>query len=503
MTRGCAIVEQSPPEIKRDANAVAAVGVPYVYNVAGRVEAVGSRPMLFSACGAQPLLKVEPSTGAVTWTPASAGAAALCVQAANDYGTDVYAFTVEVAAAAAGFGPQASFTVTPDDDRAPLAASFDGTASTSDPASPLIGFRWRSGTGARPRYGATSSFEYLAPGGYQADLTVTDSYGRTAAAKRPVQVRSESGERPPNARIVASATTGVDQLAVSFSCDCTAGSSEIVGLVWDVGGELTAEEAPTISFLPGRVRVRLTVVDASGLAAHDSVMISVDRGTQSPPSCELSVDPPVADAPMASTYRVEFSDVDGSIASHSLTFEDGSNASALEIARQFPSPGVFTATLRVSDDSGLGCVDRVDAIALGGGLVPPRILSQPPPATAQCGVAYGYNDGNRLVVAGSAPLRCTAQGDLAARIDIDPVTRAVRWAPTANEAGKRSVTLECANAVGTDRQTFDVNVECAPVEMVVGCGCSSDAPGAHLLSACVIALLVAGARRRGRPSRVK
>lgn len=126
------------------------------------------------------------------------------------------------------------------------------------------------------------------------------------------------------------------------------------------------------------------------LTGWDVVEIAVSRGSEEPPHCRAELSPPAGIAPLTYRARTTFSDDDGQIASQSLTFEDGTAASATETTRTLAAPSREWAVLRVTDDQGLECVDAVEAVALApSGNVPPRILSNGT-GTASCGEAYSY-----------------------------------------------------------------------------------------------------------------
>jgi hypothetical protein len=86
-------------EILEDAAENAQVGVPYPYNLEGRVRTTGeSGAVTFASCGgSEPGFQVDTATGAITWTPATTGTANLCVQAGDSCRTVTYHFDIEVA----------------------------------------------------------------------------------------------------------------------------------------------------------------------------------------------------------------------------------------------------------------------------------------------------------------------------------------------------------------------------------------------------------------------
>lgn len=491
--RACVEVPDSPPVITEDAVLTAAVGLKWPYNAAGRIKAVGAQPMTYSSCAGPGNLKVEAATGVVSWTPDAAGDVPICVRAQNAFGMDSWSFVVSVGAAQ-GSGPTASFVVVPPEGKAPLASLFDGAASTADPATPLVAWRWDFGDFAPLGFGAVVTHNYLVPGGYQAHLEVVDAVGRTDRAARPVSVRDAQNRRPPAARLLASATAGTGSLEVAFSCTpCEPGDAPITAYRWDFeAGAASDEAAPRHTFGPGRYRVHLTVVDANGNVARDAAEIVVKDGELLPPGCRLSLLPPGGPAPTLIEHCADFADEDGQVVTHTVRFPDGSSSSLLCTGRAFSEAGRHEATLVVTDDAGLSCHDRVEAVVLAAdGSVPPRILSLPS-MVARCGVPWTYSErGDGLPkAAGTGPLRWSAEPDPAAPlegVEVDPLTGAVRWTPSSAGTGTATFILRVDGAGGSDTQRVEVDVACgAPLALGVGCGC-----GAQGASAASLPLLLA------------
>jgi PKD repeat protein len=93
--------------------------------------------------------------------------------------------------------PTASFTATPTSGQAPLAVSFDASAS-SDPDGTVASYVWNFGDGSAGT-GATASRTYATAGTYTVALTVTDNRGATAVTTRIVSV--SAGPPPPFVRV--------------------------------------------------------------------------------------------------------------------------------------------------------------------------------------------------------------------------------------------------------------------------------------------------------------
>ncbi len=92
--------------------------------------------------------------------------------------------------------PVARATATPSSGLAPLAVSFNGSAS-SDPDGSVISWAWAFGDGGSAS-GATASHTYTAAGSYTAQLTVTDNQGATGSTSVPISVTANTVAAPSN-----------------------------------------------------------------------------------------------------------------------------------------------------------------------------------------------------------------------------------------------------------------------------------------------------------------
>jgi MYXO-CTERM domain-containing protein len=481
----CEPVANSPPLIKHNALPTAGLGLPYAFNADGRVDATGSRPMTYGTCGGPAGFIVEPLTGAVTWTPAGLDAGTLCVSATNANGSDQYSFTVQISAPS-GVGPVASFTATPDTLAPGLHVAFDGGASTADPSTPLVEYRWDFGMGGVPANGVGVIQSYLVSAGYQPELTVVDAVGRTDATKRPVRVLSADGGMPPSARIVASAVSGADSLSVSFHCDCQEGSAPVVQLLWWFGDGTSTDLTPTHVFAPGRYRVRLTAIDGAGLFATDAAEIVVTHGGVEPPSCRLFAGPPQAAAPFQSDVRAVFGSANG-IASDEITLPDGGGVPGPELALDVPAPGVESLQLTVRDTQQLPCYDGVDVWGVGPGRSGATHVVVASPLTASCGSPFQYTP----AAIGARPLAWTLLAGPGGTVD--PSSGQLQWVPSAEDVGTQTFQLHADGPDGPADARVDVEVTCSGQrKLVAGCSCEAGPGGLALL------LVLLGLARRRR-----
>lgn len=500
-SQSCRSVPDAPPQLVRDASLVAAVGVPYPYNSGGRVRALGALPITYRACGGPPAFRISP-TGDVSWTPASSGPVVLCAGAQNAFGSDSYSFTVQVGTAP-GAGPVASFTVMPPSGPAPLSAAFDGTASTSDPSTPLTAWRFSFGDFSPLALDPKPTSPFALPGGFRPELVVVDSIGRSDSTRRPVLVTNATGQLPPLARIVLEGDGqliesrgqlfhGAESLTARFSCSCQEGSAPIAAWLWDFGDSSASGPSVSHVFSPGRYRVRLTAVDTNGNWGQDWIDVGVSGGGDEPPNCRVTLAPPSGLSPLSVVHLLSASDSDGDLQQAQLTFFDGTR-SPTEVTRVY-GPGRFRVSLAATDDRGLTCYDNVEVITVGAsGAIPPRIASLPSGA-GSCGVPYRYSE-TGPVASGTAPFSWSVapagSEPLPERLAVDAATGAIAFVPSRQGGATQRFTLRVENAAGSDEQRVEVEVACAgAIEVPLNCGCSS----AQALAG--VALVVALARRR-------
>ncbi len=237
--------------------------------------------------------------------------------------------------------PVASFTSS----TANLVASFNGSGS-SDPDGTISSYAWNFGDNTTGT-GATQQHTYAAAGTYSVTLTVTDNAGATNAVTKPVTVTAAN--QPP----VASFTSSTANLVASFN---GSGSSDPDGTIsayaWNFGDNTTGTGAtPQHTYAAaGTYSVTLTVTDNAGAtnAVTKPVTVTAAAGNQ----------PPVAAFTSSSldlTVSVDgsgSSDPDGTIASYTWAFGDGSSGTGVTSSHTYAAAGSYQVTLTVKDDKG-------------------------------------------------------------------------------------------------------------------------------------------------------
>jgi len=481
------------PMIQRGANLVAAVGRPYLFDVNGRVEAAGMRPMTFAKDMGPPNLFVDAVTGRVTWTPSGPGLVTVAVKATNMVGTDVYPFAVDVTASPPA-GPMASIAPGTFSGPGPFTVPFDGSGSTG--AAALLAYDWDFGDG-QVAEGAMVSHTFTACGGYVTRLTVTDVYGQTSTASQLVSVAC-NGMNPPRAKIVATLTPGSGTTEASFSCECAQGSAAITGYQWLATDGLFSDQPMDMhAFGPGTHTLQLIVVDANGLSAIDRLPITVaDTGNNQPPFARAYATPSAGPAPLTVQLGADYGDPDGTIASAGWTFSDGTMAMEHAPMKTFTTPALERAIFTATDLNGLTAQAFVDINVTGaGGERPTEILSMPRTSVLG-GDEYTYDKDGLPTVRGQPPFSyALTAAPMGATIDAS--TGRIAW-PTASVAsGDYDFTLTVTGAGGPAAQTWKVAVTGGGSNGPGGGGCKCDAGGGLVLLLGLVPMF-ARARRRAR-----
>ncbi len=257
--------------------------------------------------------------------------------------------TKSVPVVVAASAPRASFSADRIPGVEPAQVSFDATGSVNTDPGGTLSYGWDFGDGSTGT-GATLSHTY-GPGTYTATLTVTSSFGPTAAASKTFTV----ADGPPEVILTTSATVGNSPLTVSFdasgSADPNPGGS-IVSYTWDFGDGTTGTGATVVhTYGPGSFTATVTETNLEGVTATKSVPVGVAAAT-----------PTAAIAPTSETGVTSLTvDLDGSgstdpnpggtITAYAWNFGDGTNGTGPTVTHTY-GVGAYTATLAVTDNFG-------------------------------------------------------------------------------------------------------------------------------------------------------
>ncbi|MHB1137551.1 MAG: PKD domain-containing protein [Microthrixaceae bacterium] len=251
-----------------------------------------------------------------------------------------------------GKGVRAAFTPSVTSGPAPLTVNFNGTSSAA--AKTITSYAWDFGNGETAT-GPTAFTTYATPGTYDSKLTITDADGDTDVKIVPITV-----EEPPNiaptAAIGTSGASGNAPFAVSFS---GSGSSDPDGTItdyaWDFGNGETAtgEAASTTYATEGSYTATLTVTDDKGETGTATQVITVAPKPNVPPTAVATVVSVVGTIPMTVNLSAAAStDSDGTIASYEWDFGNGQTATGVTTQVTYPTAGLYTVILTVTDNQG-------------------------------------------------------------------------------------------------------------------------------------------------------
>jgi len=187
--------------------------------------------------------------------------------------------------------PDASFTATPTNGTAPLAVSFNASAST-DPDGSITSYAWNYGDGVTGS-GITSSHTYNAAGTYTAMLTVTDNQGAVGTAVEIITVSGGGGgdTSPP----VVTITSPSNGATVSGTVNVAATATDNVGvtemILYVNSNQVATSSGPSVSYLwdtttssnGSTPNIRATARDAKGNTGENIITVTVQNGSIVPP----------------------------------------------------------------------------------------------------------------------------------------------------------------------------------------------------------------------------
>ncbi len=252
--------------------------------------------------------------------------------------------------------PVATFDAAPTQGNAPLQVAFDASSSY-DPDGKIDSYAWDFGDGNKAT-GIQYIHTYTKKGVHTAVLTVTDDENQSSTASREITVGT-----PPVAEFLADPTAGSSPLKVTFDAS---GSYDpdgaIVAYQWNFGdGTSGAGKFITHTYTNNAIRIAtLTVRDNEGLESSASVEIKIMPG----PIARFTCSPKKGQAPLKVTFNASNSKPsdrnNGRVTKYEWDFGDGSRAEGARQTHTFQKSGMFTVTLRITDNQGESDSTEVD-----------------------------------------------------------------------------------------------------------------------------------------------
>ena len=264
-----------------------------------------------------------------------------------------------------------AFMTTPTVGLVPLTVQFSSMGSM-DPEGGALSYHWDLGDG-------TSSTEphpvhtYNTARAYFVLLTVTDPSGLTNTCALTITVFNPPLPPVPVAS-QSTPTSGDASLDVQFySFGSYDPNQDAFDYVWNFGDGTTstAHHPNHIYTIPGTYTATLTAKDTTGLSASTSLTITV-RPAPRPPLAVVSQTTPTSGiAPLAVLFSsLGTSDPDGTPVSYLWQFGDNTSSTDPNPVHTYATPGNYTATLTVTDPTGLTAAASV-LITVQAPLFPP------------------------------------------------------------------------------------------------------------------------------------
>jgi PKD repeat protein len=169
--------------------------------------------------------------------------------------------------------PAPAFSVAPAHPTAGSATSFNGSAS-SESGGTIASYSWTFGDGASGT-GVSPNHVYSKSGSYSVSLTVTDSFGGTAATSKTVVVTGV-----PTAKLTVKTAHPVVGGTTAFSgASSTDTGSTITSYKWTFGDGSSGSGASVNHKYAkaGKLTVTLTITDASGAGSAVSTTVTVTK----------------------------------------------------------------------------------------------------------------------------------------------------------------------------------------------------------------------------------
>ena len=259
----------------------------------------------------------------------------------------------------------ASASATPTTGTAPLLVSLSCTANGG--TAPFT-YAWVFGDSATSTT-QNPTHTYTDAGSYTATCTITDGDSATDGADVLINV---GGANIPTVSVTASPTSGQADLDVNFFSTVTGGDAPVTH-AWVFGdGSSSTDAAPSHTYTAGgSYTAQLTVEDADGDTATDSITISVSDDNF--PSATISATPESGVAPLEVAFAAAVAGGDGTL-TYAWNFGDGTTTNdVLTTTHTYTASGTYTATFTATDGDGDVAVDTIE-ISVGSNSLPVGII---------------------------------------------------------------------------------------------------------------------------------
>ncbi|MFZ4432888.1 MAG: PKD domain-containing protein, partial [Microthrixaceae bacterium] len=249
--------------------------------------------------------------------------------------------------------PVASAAVTPTSGRAPLTVALS-SAGSGDSDGSIVSYSWDFGDGSPTESTPDASHTY-GPGTWTATLTVVDDDGASVTTSTTI---ASTVNVEPVAQASVTPASSLAPATVQFSSagsvdpDCAyIGPCPGLSYAWDFGdgSAPSSDPNPVHTYDAGTYTATLVVQDSEGALASTTVQVIANVA----PTAVAESDVTLGDGPLTVNFTGSNStDADGTIVGYEWDFGDGSPVSNVANPSHTYAPGIWTATLTVTDDQG-------------------------------------------------------------------------------------------------------------------------------------------------------
>lgn len=277
----------------------------------------------------------------------AAGAYSIQATATDSVGASATAKTSVTVSA--HIAPTVSLAVAPQAGLAPLTVTSTVTANATNSSIATVSIDF--GDGSPPASGTSASHIFTASGTYTVRATATDDFGASSSAMQTVVV---SSNQPPEVSLQVLPISGMAPLPVTAAVSAKDLDGSITSLSIDFGDGTAAVTGPTGSHtytIPGTYTVLATATDNWGATVSATQTVTVTENQA--PEVSVQANPTSGTAPLPVDVTITASDPDGSIASTSISFGDGTPPVSTTIgSHTYSAAGSFTITGTAVDNLG-------------------------------------------------------------------------------------------------------------------------------------------------------
>jgi PKD repeat protein len=203
-------------------------------------------------------------------------------------------------------------------------------------------------------------------------------------------------KNPVVAEIYTSSTSGATPFVVHFTGSGNANNGIIESYYWDFGdGSTSNEQNPSHTYItPGAYSTVLTIRDNTGATNSKAITITSYANNvnfseevsepsllNNPPTASISASPIIGSAPLPVSFIGAGIDNDGYIYSYYWDFGDGSTNNKQNPSHTYTNPGIYTATLTITDNDGATDTKTI--------IITVQIENKPPTAYASANPSSG------------------------------------------------------------------------------------------------------------------